>query len=190
MKTDGPQTDEIRLSVGGSCLKWISIPPIFTKWLIHTCNLMWPVEGGRLQCQPGRRWSRGHGMCPVTLGNWLNLSCPFHETGIKHPLCLTLGSIISLMRTTVVDSNAFKNPAGDMNEWTGLRGQQTEKSGEHWPSLKGPLHHCHMDCQPPLPQTGSLSTAVKTLNFVWNLLISVIWNRSKHCAGQTTHLMT
>lgn len=97
----------------GSCLKWISIPPIFTKWLIHTCNLMWPVEGGRLQCQPGRSWSRGPGMCPVTLGNWLNLSCPFHKTGIKHPLCLTLGSLGRLNESTHANySSSAKHKRG------------------------------------------------------------------------------
>ena len=37
-------------------------------------------------------------------------------------------------------------------------------------SLKGPLHHCPMEGQPALLQVGSLTTAVRTLNFVRSLI--------------------
>ena len=79
-------------------------------------------------------------------------------------------------------------------KWVGwARGPADIGEEEALASLKGLLHHCPMEGQPALLQIRSLSTAVRTLNFVRSLISkcwSTIWNLSKQCAGQTTYLIT
>lgn len=95
VKTDRPAAEQIRRQREAAWNEQ-GFSTDFTTRIIHTYNVRWAGGVGvgdsgmlkgdyKLWYQSGSGWKPGSDICPVTLGNWVNLACLFHEMRIKLP---------------------------------------------------------------------------------------------------------